>query len=467
MNRREKIETLFPFQQDGARWLAGKRLALLADDMGLGKSAQAIVAADGIGADRILVLCPASVRINWLREFEKFSLLGGNSFPLLDGASHTRLHAGRIATCSYDLAIRSEVNSTLRNWLSAASRPLLVLDEVHFLKSVDAQRSHAVLGKGGIIHCAARTWALSGTPAPNHLAEMFPLLRCFGAWRNSYDLFVDRFCKTRATPYGPVICGHKNIPEFRRLIAPFILRRKKEEVMKDLPPILFSEVTVAPSEVDYEVEFPEYFLMGREKDFFEDMNQQRAALDGVVSLMGMGKDGLAAVGPFLRTGERKSSSLRRHVGLQKVQGVVDLVKDELNSGLDKIVIFAIHRGVIEGLRAGLVKYGAVALYGGTNPATRQRHIDKFSKEPKCRVFIGNILAAGVGIDGLQKQCCNVLLVEKYGVPGAMAQAIMRVHRNGQTRPVLVRSVRLAGDELFNNIERALMRKTRDLVMAFD
>ena len=461
------MDALYPYQQQGAQWLASRRFALLADDPGLGKSAQAITAADAINAQRILVICPASVRINWTREFEKFSMLGGGSTALLDGASHTRLPtASRIVTVSYNLATRTDVNSSLRSWM-AAPHPatLLVLDEVHFLKSTTAQRSHAILGRDGLVHCAARTWALSGTPAPNHLDEVWPLLRVFGVYRNSYEHFVEQFCVTAHSPYGRRVVGNKAdaIPSFRALIAPVILRRKVQDVMPDLPEIRFGEVTVPAGPVDYELAVPDYYLTKRLPVLHDLMGKQRDAVQAIVNLTGMGHAGIDATGAVWEN----AAQLRRHVGLQKVQGVIDLVSDELNSGLDKIVIFAIHQAVIEGLRVGLAKFGAVTLYGGTPPEKRQRNVDKFAKDSKCRVFIGNIQAAGVGVDGLQRQCCNVLFVEKYGVPGTMAQAIMRVRRNGQTRPVLVRSVRLEDDELFTRVERALFRKAKDLVAAFD
>lgn len=374
---------------------------------------------------------------------------------------------GGILTCSYDLATRPGINAELRAWLSGSRNTRLIPDEVHFLKSIDAGRSHAVLARGGLAACATGIWALSGTPAPNNLGECWPLLRVFGAYRNSYDAFIAQFCTTRHTPYGDVITGNKNIPEFRQLIAPWILRRLMKDVMPEMPPIRFDDVTVAAGPVDVEVFFPEYFMIqNRGNELKELIEKQRATLQAMVDLMGTGATGLESIGAAL--GENSPvSTLRRYVGLQRVQGVIDLVTDEFASGLDKIVIFCIHRDVIESLRVGLAKFGAVTLYGGTNPKTRQRNVDKFANDPKCRVFIGNIQAAGVAIDGLQKQCCEVLLLEKYGVPGWMAQAIMRVRRTGQTRPVRVRSVRLHNDDLFNRVEAALYRKTRDLVAAFD
>ena len=192
-----------------------------------------------------------------------------------------------------------------------------------------------------------------------------------------------------------------------------------------------------------------------------DLAQQREALTNVTKLTGFGQGGmqlLEGVAPSLAT-------LRRYLGLQKVKSVIDLVNDEFQSGLEKIVIFAIHQAVIEELRVGLRRHGAVTLYGGTAPATRERNIKKFQTDLRCKVFIGNIMAAGVGINLTAAH--QVLFVEQDWVPANNAQAAMRVHRIGQTKPVSVRIAMLDGDELDRKVQMALRRKTVDLVAAFD
>lgn len=399
--------------------------------------------------------------MNWLRELQKFSQRGLSSAALLTGAQATTLPAVDILTCSYDLACRPTINSSLRQWLTARPKNnVLVLDEVHFLKSVSAVRSHAVLARDGLIHHAARTWALSGTPAPNHVAELYPILRCFGVWRDSYDAFVRRFCTTRPSPHPPgyAICGHQNIPEFRALIAPHMLRRKKSEVMTELPPILFSDVTVPATEFSLGVVYPEYTVTRRVPELLEKLKHDRELVDAMVA------PGMKDVSPLAALAT-SVSTLRKWTGMLKIKGVADLVADELNGGLDKVVLFAIHKAVIEGLREALVAFNPVILYGGTPAAKRDRNIDKFQKDPKCRVFIGQVLAAGVGIN--LTSACNVMVVEPDWVPGNNAQAVMRVHRIGQTRPVLVRYVLLEGDELDKRVQRVLRRKTQDLVAVFD
>jgi SWI/SNF-related matrix-associated actin-dependent regulator 1 of chromatin subfamily A len=455
------VHELFPYQQEGAAWLASKTHALLADEMGLGKSAQAVTAADIIGAERILVCCPASVRINWLREFAKFSTRGLSSTALLTGADTP--HTASIVTCSYDLATKSSINSSLRQWLTSTKKTVLVLDESHFLKSVDAARSHAVLARGGLIHHAQRCWALS--VAPLHLTTTPNCGLCCESLVYTAEAMTPSllsFVETRATPHGVSIYGHQNIGEFRQLIQPIMLRRKVEQVMHELPPISFNEVYVQPGPVDLELCFPDYFLSVRDRkdEFNAKLEADKATVAALVGHTGLGADGLVALGGIAKS----VSTLRKFTGLQKVQPVVDLLTDEFDGGLDKVVILAHHRDVIENLRLGLSKFKPVTLYGGTSPETRQKNIDKFAKDPKTRVFIGNILALP-GVDGLQNMCCNVLMVEPDWVPANNAQAIMRVRRIGQSRPVFVRSVILEGDGLDRRIGQVLRRKTKDLVEA--
>lgn len=444
---------LFPYQQEGAKWLSTKRFALLADEMGLGKSAQAITAARIINATEVCIVCPASVRVNWSREWQKFWPTSRPPVPVMDKDS---LPSQGSCVVSYDFLTRH--GSRLRRlW------DLVIADEIHLCKSVDSGRSHALLGAGGIVRCAPVTWTLSGTPAPNNYAEVWPLLRVANRYAGSRDQFISQFCTTRHTPYGTKIIGHKNIPEFRKLLDGFMLRRRKVEVMKDMPPINYSEVWVPPGPVDIELCFTNYWIANRMPEFHETLKEQRDKVEAALGLVRpQGASGLAVIEAI----REHISVLRRYVGLQKVPAVIDLVKDELESGLQKIVIFAIHKDVIESLRVGLAKYGALTLYGGTAPLTRQANIDKFVNKPKHRVFIMNVQSVE-GVDGLQRVCNQGLAVELDWVPGKNAQAYMRLHRIGQMLPVMIRTVMLEGDDLDVKIQRALARKTKDLIAAFD
>ncbi len=452
---KEKVN-LFPYQKIGVEWLATKKTALLADEMGLGKSAQAICAADQINADRILVVCPAVARINWLREFIKFSTKQRNFFIVKEKLK--KWPSDQSIITSYEGA--TEV-------IESGKFDVLIIDEAHFLKSVQTQRSKAVLGKKGLVKNADRVWALTGTPTPNHPGELWPLLFTFGATNIKYLPFLHHFCDVIYGGYGLQILGSKkkNIPEFKALLAPIMLRRKKEDVMTELPPIIFSEQFVEAGPVDIEVEssFVQYcFPHDRRQELQEKLNRERAMVESIIEA------NPKSTSDAIKTLEALSSSvstLRRYTGLQKVQSVADIIVSELESNAyDKIVIFAIHRDVVEGLRVKLKGFGPVALYGGYTADKQQENIDRFQNRPSCRVLIANIHCAGTAIN--LTAASQVAFIEQDWVPGNNAQAIMRCHSIGQTKKVYVRFFGLV-DSIDERISKVLKRKTRELTEIYD
>jgi SNF2 family DNA or RNA helicase len=157
-------------------------------------------------------------------------------------------------------------------------------------------------------------------------------------------------------------------------------------------------------------------------------------------------------------------TLRRYIGMAKLPKVCEILDGELAMNqVDKIVIFAVHKDVIEHTRLKLAKYGAVTLYGGTPPEKRQRNIDRFMKDPKCRVFIGNIVAAGTGITLTSAH--EVAFMEADWVPANNAQAAMRCHRIGQDKPVRVRFFSCEGS-VDEDVMHTLKRKTAELAKIF-
>ncbi len=445
---------LFPYQIEGVEWLKDKRCALLADPMGMGKSAQVIKAADKIKAQRLLVICPAVARVNWLREFEKF-------------ASHKRNYKiiearrdgvpGTSVIVSYDLAAAIDA-SLFRDF------DLIILDEVHYLKNRTAKRTKAILGKKGFIHGQrkdTKIWAISGTPAPNHAGELWPLLYSFGATTLGFNDWIQWCCDVAPSFFGKglQIKGTKRsrIPEIKQLLAGVMLRRDVSLV--GLPKITYSNIVVESSDIDIasESSFAQYCL----------------DKDGIARLEAELKAQTRAVGEAVNAGNveilkglaKSVSTLRRYIGCQKVEKVAELVAQELREKqYEKIVIFAIHRDVIEGLRVRLSDFNPVTLYGGTRFDSAYKHIDKFQNYKKFQVFIGNITACGIAIN--LTAASQVLMIEQEWTPAANAQAIARCHRHGQANPVFVRMVGMA-DSLDEHIAKILRRKTEELTQIFD
>ncbi|MEO5346872.1 MAG: DEAD/DEAH box helicase [Magnetococcus sp. YQC-9] len=440
------MATLFPYQATGARFLAARFAALLADEMGLGKSVQAIVASDRLLAMTILVLCPAVVRINWMREFKRFQKIQRNITVI--HSSHSRLPRDGIVICSYDMGSQPEI----QDLLMLRQHDVLILDECHYLKTRSAQRTKAVLGEkcdrvGGIAEGATHVFALSGTPAPNNPDELWPLMRALfpeAITRNGqvmdYWSFLNRFCYYRHNQHGVHVTGGRNLDELRARLTPHMLRRHKEDVLLDLPPIRFETIVLSSegSVLDLrEVEDgPEGDAVKAVLDHNGDLSQEAIHL----------------------------AKLRRLTGLAKVAPVVSLIKEELDGGLEKIVVFAHHREVIEGLLEGLNDFGAVVLHGGTPSAQRQTAIDRFQNDPTIRVFVAQLAAAGTGIT--LTSASHVLFAEYSWTPADNAQAAMRVHRIGQKNGVLVRFATLAGS-LDEAITEVVRRKTATLARLFD
>lgn len=447
---------LKPYQVDAALFLAARKRALLADDMGVGKSAATVRACDQIGAQRILVLVPASGRRNWLAEFAKFSDRERLGCAIMHGKVD-QLPAG-IVVCSYDLLAR--VNA--RKALLAVDWDVLVLDECHYLKQRTAKRTKAVYGRrsdageGSLAAKAKRVWCLSGTPAPNNVSELWTHLHAAGLYAKTWYEFVGEFCTGFESDYGFRITGTKNADRLKAILAPWVLRRTKDDVMAgELPPVTFESVYLEPGPVDIGLHFMGWLGGQSVADFHAEMERQNAALKDI--MLGARGD----VPPGLITLMSGTAQLRRYVGLSIVQAYIDRVRIELAAGeIDKLVVFAHHAAVIEAIRAGLAEFNPVTLHGATPPGKRERNIAKFQTNPKCRVFVGNLVAAGTAIT--LHAACRLDFVEMSWVPGENKQAAMRIHRVGQTRACRVRFFGCAKG-IHRDIADTCARKTAELV----
>ena len=447
---------LFPYQAIGADFLASKNFALLADEMGLGKSAQAITACDHLAAKRILVICPAVARANWQNEFALFSNVGHRTYVAYSAKDIVIPDEG-VLIVSYDLVERAYDLLTSTKW------DVCIADEAHFLKNRKAKRTRAIYGEfakiPGLIKSVRNFWSLTGTPAPNDYTELWPMLFAFKATNLKYWDFLDRYTVWRETPFGTQIIKGKNHAELKDILTKVMIRRKKEDVMTELPPIFFSDVIVEPGAFDEEL----YFYDGTgelDPRLPEMLKKQLHHAEFMIEQMGTGTPGLDA----LAAAQQSMSTLRRYIGLQKVAPVVSMVNDMIEGGVDKIVLFCVHKDVINSLERELKHHHAVTLYGGTPAAKRQNRVTRFQNDKACKVFIGQVQAAGTAITLTASH--HVLFVESSWVPAENAQASMRCHRIGQTKPVNVQFVSIA-NSIDQRIQRALMRKTKDLADLFE
>jgi SNF2 family DNA or RNA helicase len=436
---------LYPYQQEGVAWLANQQHGLLADEMGLGKSAQAVRGCDKIRASTILVVCPASLREMWRKEFERFSIIDRDIAVL--GIDSTQPLVNHVNIASFDGAA-----GKFNEELMKLRYDVLIVDEAHFIKSPTALRTRAVYGYRtvkGFAHISHRVWLFTGTPTPNNPAELYPHCRVLfsGGFKDKngkiFDKagFVKRFCTTKNNGFGEVITGGKSLEELKKRLAPYILRRKKSDVLRDLPPIRI-----------------ENLYLTAERDFIS--HKDGEAIDFMLELCDQivhAPDNEHRQGIIDAIDEKVARRLRRLLGMAKVKSLVQWVKDQLESGLDKLVIFAYHHDVLEPLRQELSKVTRVAyLDGDTPPAVREREVQKFQGDEECKIFIGQFQAAGVGHTLVA--AAQMVFAEYSWVPGENEQAAMRIHRIGQTRDVLVRYAVVPGtlDERIHDVVR---RKT--------
>jgi SWI/SNF-related matrix-associated actin-dependent regulator 1 of chromatin subfamily A len=396
---KDTYSTLREYQKEGVEFLSSRLSALLADEMGTGKSAQAILSAQSVGADTVLIICPATVKENWKKEctkwgYPEYCIHIIDKKTLSSFTKKLKVMQQGIFIINYDLANKKEYAKVLLS----REYDVLICDEAHKLKNKDAMRTKAVYLAGGYAHRSTYKWMLTGTPVLNRPVELYTMLKnlCperLGSFVN-YIAFTARYCNGHEGKWGWDATGHSFVDELSGRLDGFMLRRLKEDVLSELPPRLYQKV------------------------YFENDEQvQRLIYEEKHSGT-----------------EAEAISIRRKLGTAKVDQTVKWVKDFLEVE-DKLILFAYHHDVTDGLMKELSKYNPVKLDGLTPENKRQQAIDIFINNPDCKVFIGQIEAAGQGIDGLQRVCSNAFFVEITHTPGHTMQAVDRLHRIGQDKPV--------------------------------
>ena len=377
MNKR-----LEAFQTVGSADLAANHHHMLADAPGLGKTLQAIDAVEKIGARNILVVCPASVRSNWEKEVEE-CLGDSEGWQII---SYNQASSGGYCRMKYDVCI---------------------LDEAHFLKTNDSKRTQAIFGNGfGLARRAEYIWPLTGTPVLNRPRELYPVLACLHPHfaGMSFSKFTQRYCAAFFDGRGIDTRGASHLDELAGLLQPFMTRRTKKEAFPGRTAPLVSRVPVELTHEDLKaVNALEDEIGGREARISSVYNDFSALGD--------------------------TSSLLRLLGNAKVRHVVLFVAELLQT-VDRIVVFAYHREVMSALRVALAKYNPVTYQGGMSDDQKTAAISAF-KFPGCRVFIGQRVAAGTGINGLQEVASTCVIAEPSWVPGETEQMIDRLDRMGQ------------------------------------
>lgn len=437
---------LYDFQAVGAFWLAPKVFALLADEPGTGKSVQAIGACDLNGAKKILVVCPAPVIPHWVREFQEKSTVSRRILAVYSSKHLDAMDDYDVVIISQDLLHKNSARLT-RAWEVA------IVDESHGFKNPDAKRTQALLGRNcnndGILIFTSHVWFLTASPAPNHPAELWTMVHAFlsdvveGGALSYYD-FAPMYATLVTLPRGGVkITGGHHLDELRAALAPYVLRRLKIEVLRDLPGmrITLNPIYTAPTAEIRRLEALEAF-----KDV------RRVARD-IANSTG---------GAIVVSGEL--STYLRVVENLKTGPVASILENELTGTDHKIVVFVTHRATGDRMMELLAAFNPVRIVGGQSPESRKNAIDAFQTDPGIRVCVASIQAASVGIT--LTAACDCVFLSSHWTPELNMQAVQRLHRIGQTSSVHARFFTLANsvDEL---VMDALVNKTRVISELFD
>lgn len=414
---------LWGFQKADIEYALRRRNTLVGDQPGLGKTPIAICFANEIAAKRVLVLCPANIRIQWVKRIREWTTMRWPFVvhPILNGR-HGVHPTAQWTVVSYDLARTEAIGKAL----AKGSYDLLILDEAHYLKTIDSQRTRAVFGGGRDRHfdaIASRAGAilgLTGTPLPNRPREAYTLARglCFDAidWQSEDD-FRERFNpsmrmevidpKTGRTKVWIDERSGRHAELQNRLRANFMTRHLKRDVMTQL-------------------QMPVYDIIQ-----MEETGPVKQALKAE-SLLDIDPEHLEGADAEVLG---HIAVVRRMMGIALAPQVADYVEMIVDGGEEKLVLFAWHIEVLNILEERLHRLGVVRIDGSTSATKKDRLITKFRTDPKIAVCLGNIQSMGTGTDGLQEVASHAIICEPSWTPGENIQCFDRLDRGGQKRQV--------------------------------
>ena len=391
-------------------------------DAGSGKTLPMLYAGASLGG-RVLYLCPPVVRLQIAREAEIFRCFARSDIQVILTSKDKVAPQAKLVVCSYEMA------STDAIWkqLFKLEWEALALDEAHLLKNTQAKRTRAVYGArtnsaGALYRAAKRIWCATGTPLladPSdlwtHVSRLYPQVLSDMEIR-SRDEWIDRFCYTQQTPYGPKILGGRRLDELKAALKPIVSRVKKT----GLPPLTQTDIWVPPAALD---------LSGVPEEALEEL--RKLLVKGAV-------DDLEALAVPLAT-------LRKRIGLAKAAHCVELVLQEAQGGVGKTVVFYQHKQVVAEMIALLEKsrlQGAWAHYaGGMSPQRREAVVKEFFGADK-HLLLAQLQASGVGLNLQAAE--RVIILEPSWTPAINEQAIARAWRKGQNKNVWASCVILEG-----------------------
>ncbi|MGC9052828.1 MAG: SNF2-related protein [Candidatus Hydrogenedens sp.] len=413
--------SLYPYQKVGVEFIRRNGNVLIADEMGLGKTIELLAYINyNTNINSVIVVCPASLKLNWERETRKWLVRNFNIVVYNgNGSLNTNFDNNTFLIINYEGVRKYLEQLKVKTW------DLLVLDESHYIKNPKALRTKSILGYkdkntgkfvSGLKDFAKQKVLLTGTPVLNRPSELYtqlkvlnhPLTKSYSQFMNSYVIFDQ---------WGSPIAG-KNLEELQRVLRETcMIRREKKEVLRELPNKVRQLITL-PADIlthDEIKEDEKYIEIVKQ---FWDSNENRLKLS-------------AEKFPF-----EEIAKIRHRTALKKLPYVYDIIEDAVES-VGKVVVFGHHLDVLDSIYERF-KDIAVKATGNESIEERDRAVSKFQNDPNVKIFIGSIITTGLGITLTDSSLA--IFVEIEWRPGDLIQAEDRLHRIGQKNSVLIQYV---------------------------
>ena len=392
-------------QKEAVEKLAGSRRFILADDMGLGKTTATIIAALETGSKKILIICPASLKINWQREIENYS-----DRPVYIAEGKKFSTESDFVIVNYDILKNfHDTDPKKKNGsiLNQSNFDLVILDEAHMISNPQAQRTKII---NHFVKDIKRVWLLTGTPMTSRPMNYYNLLNIIESpVAQNWMAYAIRYCQGYQFMAGRRkvwnVTGASNLEELRDRTSKQILRRLKEDVL-DLPDKIISPVYLRLKSKEYEE------LMGEYYDWFDNKKDESSSLTVQFS---------------------KLMKVRKVIANEKTKQTIEFAENIVEQG-KKVIIFTNFTDTLQTIYQHFGKQ-AVYLDGSCSKPHRQNAVDEFQENDKIKVFVGNLKAAGVGLTLTAAEV--VIMNDLSFVPAEHAQAEDRAYRYGQKSNVLV------------------------------
>ena len=390
-------------QKEAIEKLAGSRRFILADDMGLGKTTCTIIAALETGAKKILIICPASLKINWQREIENYS-----DRPVYISEGKKFSTESDFVIVNYDILKNfHDTKEKDNSLLNQSNFDLVILDEAHMISNPQAQRTKII---NHFVKNIKRVWLLTGTPMTSRPMNYYNLLNIIESpVAQNWMAYAIRYCQGYQFMAGRRkvwnVTGASNLEELRDRTSKQILRRLKEDVL-DLPDKIISPVYLRLKSKEYEELMGEYYA-------WYDKNPDEAS--------------------SLTVQFSKLMKVRKVISNEKTKQTIEIVENIIEQG-KKVIVFT---NFTDSLQTIYQHFGKQAVYldGSCSKPHRQKAVDEFQDNEKIKVFVGNIKAAGVGLTLTSAEV--VIMNDLSFVPAEHSQAEDRAYRYGQKNNVLV------------------------------